>query len=939
MHGLLRRLFAPRWQHPDPEVRRQALQRLDPQQAEQRQALQSLTQDSDSQICLAALLALDDCAGLVEAYPHHQQDETWFNAVCQRLSGREGHTDLHQRQALAERIDDQRVLNSLAIQGDNLNLRLIALSRLHDEQDLIHQACHNGVAAVRHQAAERIEDEEGLKRLLKEARRDRQVVRLAKERLNRLRRDAQWLEAEAQQRETLLSQLEQHARAPWEPLYGGRFRHLERQWQQLTQPPSVEQEQRFQQAVLNCRKTLHDHETQEQARQQNLERREEAETTREQLLEGIEETLDGLRHGTSMTVQDIDSLRAQRQLLGQRWQTLSDMHPPSDTMRQRYTLAIAHYDQCIEAWQRWCSVSPEVESALTSGDHSALAAQIKQCQWPDTLTPPALLARAQAALNAENAALPAQPTEDNATLKAYGAELDTFEHLLERGAFKSASRLHQRLKPQIEALKSPDAQPLKARLKHLAARLAELRDWRGFVAGPKREQLCASIEALADDLHMAEEALDRHHRQLVKEWKSLGDAAANREQSARFRSASDRIHERLAPWRERLSEEREANLQAREALCDQLESLLAQPAENADPDVLRQIRDKARHQWRHYSPVSRERSEAVGRRFGAIRHQLQALIDQRAELIAAQKRELISQVTALRSDDSQPLAQRIHLTKQLQQQWRALGRAPKGEEQTLWKTFRHECDQLFAQRDAHKNEQAARQQQQLDEMQTLIDKMDSWQPVEASEAATLDSFLEQANQLEPLPRNRRSEGMQRRMSGIVRARRERLNRLAVADTIQQWHTTMPLVNAHLDADQRYLSEGTPSDVDAQTVLSASLPAAFSEAHHARNQQRHRVSAPLSDADHAIMAESLARLRVRLSMLAVGSVRQSDEPLRLAIQVERLNEGFNQERSRVQEVTDILVALLALGPMPATLWAAQVEELDNLLGKLARVPLP
>tara|TARA_R110002049_G_scaffold165864_1_gene331731 strand:+ start:1024 stop:3840 length:2817 start_codon:yes stop_codon:yes gene_type:complete len=938
MHGLLRRLFAPRWQHPDPEVRRQALQRLDPEQSEQRQALQSLSQDPDSQIRLAALLALDDCAGLVDAYPHHQQNEAWFHAVCQRLSGREGHTDLRQRQALVELVEEPRALNAVALQADNLTLRLMALSKLTDENDLIHQACHNGVAAVRHQAAERIEDEEGLKRLLKEARRDRQVVRLARERLNRLRSDAQWLEAEAQQRETLLCQLEQHARAPWEPLYGGRFRHLERQWEQLTQPPTVEQEQRFHQALLNCRKTLHDHETQEQARQQSAERRDEAENTREQLLEGIEETLDGLRHASAMTVQDIDSLRAQRQLLGQRWQALSDMHPPSDTIRQRYTVAIQHYDQCLAAWQRWCAVSANMETALANGDHATLAAQVSECQWPDTLTPPALLCRAHAVLSDETTA-PSPPAEDQGTLATYAGELDSFEHLLERGAFKSASRLHQQLKPRIEGLESAAAQPLKTRLKHLAARLAELRDWRGFVAGPKREQLCASIEVLANDQHMAEEALDRHHRQLVKEWKSLGDAAANREQSARFRSASDRIHERLAPWRDQLSKEREINLQAREALCDQLESLLAQPAENADPDVLRQIRDKARHQWRHYSPVPRDRSEAVGRRFGTIRHQLQALIDQRADTIASQKRELISQVTALRSDDSQPLAQRIHHTKQLQQQWRALGRAPKGEEQTLWQTFRHECDQLFAQRDAHKNEQAARQQQQLDEMQTLIDQMDSWQPIEASEAATLDNFLNQANQLEPLPRNRRSEGMQRRMSGIVRARRERLNRLAVVNTVQQWHAIMPLVNAHLAADQNYLSDGTPNEVDAQALLSAPLPAAFKEAHAIRNQQRHRVAVPLSDNHYAKLAESLARLRVHLSMLAVGSVRQSDEPLRLAIQVERLNEGFSQERSRDEEVTDILAALLALGPMPAALWAEEVEELDNLLSRLARIPLP
>ena len=60
MHGLLRRLFAPRWQHPDPEVRRKALHQLDPQQTEQREALHTLANDSDSTIQLAALLALDD---------------------------------------------------------------------------------------------------------------------------------------------------------------------------------------------------------------------------------------------------------------------------------------------------------------------------------------------------------------------------------------------------------------------------------------------------------------------------------------------------------------------------------------------------------------------------------------------------------------------------------------------------------------------------------------------------------------------------------------------------------------------------------------------------------------------------------------------------------------------------------------------------------------
>ncbi|WP_249977632.1 DUF349 domain-containing protein [Vreelandella olivaria] len=931
MHGLLRRLFAPRWQHPDPEVRRKALNQLDPQQPEQRDALTALAQDSDSNIQLAALLALDDITGLLDGYARYPKNEAWFNAICQRLTGAEGHIDLRQRQEMVAELSEPRLLNAIAQQGDNLNLRLSALEQLSNDNDLIHQACHNGVAAVRHQAAQRIEDEESLKRLLKEARRDRQVMRLAREKLTQLRNDAEWLHQQQSQREHLLSQLEQHAKAPWEPLYGGRFRHLEREWQNLSHPPSVEQEQRFHQAMRGCRKTLHDHEAREQAHQQSLVRRAEVESSRDKLLEGLEETLNGLSHAAELTVQDIDSLHAQRQLLGQRWQSLSDQHPPSEPMQQRYSQALASYERCMEAWQRWQTIETPLENALAHHDYPTITALMKQCSWPTELALPALLKRSQAVLSVDVTEVPQQ----SSSLSSFSAELDNFEHLLERGEFKSASRLHQRLKPSLEALTTPDAKPHKARLKHLGARLAELRDWRGFVAGPKREQLCASIEALADDQHMADAAVDRHHRQLVKEWKALGDAAANREQSARFRAASDRIHARLVPWREQLNQEREENLRSRELLCEQLESLLDQPADDADPDMLREIRDKARQQWRHYSPVPREQSETVGRRFGKIRHRLQALIDQRAEQISHQKRALIEQVQILQNDTEQPLAKRIAQTKQLQQQWRQLGRAPKGEEQILWKTFRHACDQLFAQRDAHKSEQAARQQQQMDDMQALIEQMDSWQPTQASESATLDEYLRQVNQLEPLPRNRRSDGMQRRLSGIVRTRRERLSRLAVADTVQQWHAILSTVNAHLAADQQALAGGTAQSVDAAEAL----PAAFIDAHQQRNHNRLTTPMPLTAEQTRALEDDLARMRVHLSLLALGSVKQRDEPLRLAIQVERLNEGLRSERSRADEIVDILASLLALGPLPTALWEKEVDELDSLLSRLAQVPQP
>ncbi|MCL7929315.1 DUF349 domain-containing protein [Halomonas llamarensis] len=938
MHGLLRRLFAPRWQHPDPEVRRQALSRLDPTKPEQHQALKMLASDDQADIRLEALTSLDDLDGLIAAYPQHHDIEAWFSAILARLCGQAGEHDLAERQAKLGELKDSRLLNAVALGGDNLNLRLSALERLNAEDDFIHQACHNAVVAVRHRAAEQVASEAGLKRLLKESRRDRQVARLARERLNRLKADAEWGKNQHERRETLLKALEQHAKSPWEPLYAGRFRHLQREWEPLEKPPTAEQDVRYQQAVLACRKTLHDHETQEHARQQRQQQQEAAEATREQLLEGLEESLDGLQHGDSISDQDIESLRAQHRLLAQRWQALSDTHLPSEASSERYDRAMQRYEEISAAWERWLAEQSALEDALHNADSTALSAHVSACRWPKKLVAPMLLQRAQAALNAQQDENTAS-APSSATLETLNQELDAFEQLLERGAFKSASRLHQRIKPQVESLSSKQAKPLISRFKHLGARLAELRDWRGFVAGPKREQLCESIEALANDSPLAEAALDRRHRQLVKEWKSLGDAAASRELSARFRAASNAIHERLASWRERLTQQRQDNLAAREALCEQLEALLEQPSADADPDVLREIRDKARHQWRHYSPVPREHAESIGRRFGRMRHRLQALIDERAHVIAEQKRELAEQARALVDANDTPISARTQQAKQLQQQWRQLGRAPKGEEQALWKTFRHACDQVFARRDAQQSERVAHQQQQLDAMQALIERMDAWQPNSPDDAATLEGFLREAEALEPLSKSRRSDGMQKRLSGIVRTRRERLNRVGIVAQVTQWQDILPLVNAHLAADQ--LALDTPdavAPVDADETLQTPLPAAFIPAHETRNAKRANA-ATFDTTQQETIREELARLRVHLSLLALGRVKQSDEPLRLAIQVKRLNEGLQQTRSRAEELEAILAALLALGPMPETLWNAEVGELDDLLSRLSRLPPP
>ncbi|TFH88286.1 DUF349 domain-containing protein [Billgrantia azerbaijanica] len=927
MPGFFRRFFTPRWQHPDATVRRQAIERLDPADAEQHQALERLCLDDDRNVRRSALAHLDDVDTLLRLREAHPDNQELLQRLASLLSGMAGGTALPQRQARVEALDDRELLTAIALEGDNQQLRLAAVARLHDETDLIHQACENGIAAVRHAAAARVESEAGLQRLVREARRDRQVVRQAREKLNRLRADAAELAAARERREALLRALEHHAHAPWEPLYAGRYRHLVREWEALSDLADTGQERRFQDACQRCRKAITDHEAREQAHAQANRQREQAAEAREALLETLEESLAALPQGDSVTAQDIASLRAQKRLLANRWQALSDLHVTDETLSERYAAVMADYERILTAWEQLESAAPDLEAALKAQDHERLAAGLEQAPWPDDLPPTPLLKRARRALaNAE-----ASEEEGlEIRLARFAEDLAQLETLLERGAFKGASRLYQSLRHRSEHLPQASLREHQATLKRLGAQLAELRDWRSFVASPKRDQLCQAIEALAEESGLGNAELDRRHRQLVQEWRALGDAAANRELSTQFRAASDRIHERLAPWREKLTAERERNLAARTALCEQLEALLASPAGDADPDALRRIRDQAREEWRRHSPVPRESAQSIGRRFGRIRHDLQALIDQRAREVADAKRALIDEAQRL-LEQEMPAERRAETTKALQQRWRSLGRAPRGEEQALWREFRGLCDRIFAAREARRDDRAQRARARLETMQALIDRLDAWQPAHAGEAETLERAITEAAALEPLPAGRRSEGMRRRWSGIVRARRERLARLAVADEIQRWHALHPLLEAHLAADAELLAGGEPQAVTPTPDLS--LPEDMQTAHEERNAARHH---PASTEE---IAERLARLRVHLSLLAMGRIDQRDEPLRLAIQVERLNEGLGRELSRAEEVRSVLRSLLATGPVSPDQWAHEVGEFDALLTRLTHLPPP
>ena len=131
-------------------------------------------------------------------------------------------------------------------------------------------------------------------------------------------------------------------------------------------------------------------------------RQEEAAHTRATLVEALEDAVASLAQASSLTHQDIDSLRAQQRLHGERWLALSDHYPPDDDIQARYAAAQAACQRVNDAWDRATTHAKALEDALRD-DHAAIDDCLARIDWPNDLPPTPLIQEARRLRQAETA--------------------------------------------------------------------------------------------------------------------------------------------------------------------------------------------------------------------------------------------------------------------------------------------------------------------------------------------------------------------------------------------------------------------------------------------------------------------------------------------------------------------------------------------------------
>jgi exonuclease SbcC len=727
---ILARFFQPKWQHPDPQTRRQALARLSPQNPDEHVLLRDLAErDPEPDVRRAAAKRVSDL-GFLRRRMRDDEDagvrEVAAARYRQLLAGGAEAADLQLRLKELAACDDDAVRAYVARRGREPDLRLAAVERLQAAAVLEEIAVHDSVAKLRQAAVLRLAEPRSLERVMRRTReRDRKVCRIAREVLDRLQREREATERAHAERRAVCDALDRLAASGWPEGAEAERRRLENRWHAATAAPEPQLLQRFQDALRRCEASAAqpeigasapadeaagapiDREPPAAALQQDARPEPPAHATaapvdaddgREQIAEQqaeLRELLAALE--TSLAAGRLK----ESQRLSSRAQRMAERLPAGDRERLDRRLKLdAKRVRELQDWRRF----------------AVLPKQIELCEQMEALVdaelpPPELAERIRRLQEAWKATGGSDSAEGQQLWERFRAAGDrAFGHC--RGYFEEQAQRRQanlaRRREIVEQLERFVAAAAWDRLDlpGLEAIRAQARDeWRAAVPVERREvrplearfevlmeAVTARIRERRQDNREHKEALVVQARRLAAaedvraaveqakslqvRWKALGSAQPNVERRLwrEFRSACDEIFGRRDEARGHADRERQARVARAEALCVQAEALVADhAAELAEVEArLAALREECQR-----LPLPREQAGVLAQR---LREAGRAL-DQQRRRQARQREQAMWAAAGARARLCEELERRAlrHAgdeVAELTAQWQSLEPAP-----------------------------------------------------------------------------------------------------------------------------------------------------------------------------------------------------------------------------------------------------------------------
>jgi hypothetical protein len=594
-----------------------------------------------------------------------------------------------------------------------------------------------------------------------------------------------------------------------------------------------------------------------------------------------------------------------------RWQTLATQAAPET--RERAARVIERCEGIIAEHRRRLTLeaaqASEQAAREAARERALHLAELESARLRETAAHDAARAAAESA--AEEKARAEKSAAESLALREISALTGKANAVLRAGGTGRASGLRRALEEKLASVPFLPP-PLAHKVQKLDAALNELKAWKEHAAAPKRAALIEEMEALIDAA-LEPRALADRIRQLQDDWKTVSKGIVSDSDAdwQRFHQAAQSAYRPCREYFEAQSKLRQANSEKRKTILQRLRAFeAAQGGEEPDWRALVAALREAPQEWRRHFPAERVPGRELQEEFDATIGRLQSRLAAWHARNAEGKQLLIrraAELLALQDD-----REAVDAIKRLQAQWKELGAAARGQEQSLWETFRGHCDAVFQKRAQAHADYTASLQANKARAAALCKELE--QLASQSGAALLDAAAKVAEwrsafeTLGELPRGEeralraRFEQAHERVQTTLARQRAREKEQSIADLLEAARRIHAYGWAVARADPA--SEVDALKRAAETFIAgvSRFPRGGAEALTAAwaNADGAACTGPATRADAAACGTALRLLCIRGEILNDVPTPPEDQALRREHQMRRLVERMGQRSETAAE---------------------------------------
>jgi hypothetical protein len=813
-------------------------------------------------------------------------------------------------------------------------ITLDIVEQTNDESELLKLASDGATSQLRQAAADKIHSRDILEQLAKAVKtKDKNVFRIVKTKLDVFKaEDAKLAELEASAIR-ICEKMERHSHFEADSLFKAKLTVLQNEWDALGQVSIVVQS-RYQSALAACEAKIN-------ARAQAIADEEEKLSLDRQALQLAEEAYASLKQlaGDIYRASHVDELlNANYELKIQELSNAVRLAANRQLPLDKLTKEFEHRKQ---------QTLNLIDQVKTSGTVKQLTEKLEQAEDSDLVKNSQhklqqLIRSAKEfgeelpeTLNDAKTRLDAIWAQRHQTEQAAKNALRDFSELARKGLWAAEQGFVRKARAIQKELQEKRAQlaeipkGIQAKLDDFEAQLVKLGDWHEFAVTPKKESLITQMQALANT-SIAPETLATRIHELQDSWKEVSKGVQQQDDELwqQFQQASAIAYAPCKEFFEAQAAEREHNLKKRRELVGQLQQYLqGYDFANAVWKDVEQTLKTARAEWQTYWPVPRKAGNELQKEFENLMEQLFGKITSEYESNKTAKQALIEQAqTLVTAADARAATETI---KQLQTQWKGIGKSWHKEDQQLWQEFRKHCDAVFALR--NQAFEAAKEQRQAIAAQAeqLIERLNQFaaQTLEQLNAAKaeIESIKTEFTTLD-LPKE--AKGLYNKFNASIAAIAAKRDSARNQAEEQSWTDLFSALNALREYELAVIAQTDGESLATQKTnletLIANTPR-WPTGCFSLVQQRLAKADAISGAIQATNTELLHTLTIRAEILAGQESPAADKQARMAYQVRQMQQGFGQ---RDNSFEPLVLEWIALGGVVTPTYTTLLSRFTN-----------